>query len=844
MDKLFTINNLSTTMLLLSLLNILILIIRILLKKRNQKSDIGYSVCNYLIIYFGIFFLNISKYVLSIGKELSNFSIKKMLIELIKTIQYFLVAIDYDEIFVSLEYYNIPLHSTLSNCLSFSYCVIAIIAGISVILTIIKDFIPKVYLLCNSKVKRYVFTELNEMSIEVARKVSKNNSDNIIVFCNCIKDNNKFYSRAQQMNAICLKESISSVNINCFLCITNCKILMFKLFSGFKLFFYSLLLKILFIFNNKFNVNCNNKISKVNYKININRKANYNIETNFWLISYDEKQNNIDAISNLNNKKHVKLFKKMDRVNIFIYDNSLNNNFNIDELYKNKLNSIYEKINIVVTNEYRNVVYNLLYNDETALYNYIKQCDKNELSILILGYGLVGKEFLKACSWSGQLGSCVYNKDGKVDGFQKINLKINVVSYNKENPDEELFKQEMPGFTYEQFGRELVDVEFHNKKFGTSSFDEKVIEIIKKDRPTYVVIALGNDDTNYKAANHISKLFIQHSNDEFSTLINYFIDSYEYYETLTSANNNSMKKIEKSKFTQNCISNFAISKQNYCFDDNLMFYFDKSLFNLALKVHLKYKGISQDFNLKDKKERKLYFAYCKEFLSSHSNVYSSISSVIHAKYKSYVLGFIDICNDYFKNYNDEKVCNKFYESTSKFSNEWGHMEHCKWSAFTYSDGYISAKNKHVINYLLPENKTKWKDGKIHINLVSSNVNSNNYNEIMELLEKIINDNNPKNIKSIVQENLELYINNEISFEDFSNDILSSKFLNFITNEELSLIECKKRNIISKKILNKLDSLDKTSLVLCILCDKVSAEKFKNTKYKDQDFTIIPKKEIT
>lgn len=844
MNNIFTMNNFSILLLVLSLLNIIILTFRILFKNNSKnfkrKNEIIYKIINYIIIYLGIYFLNISKELAGARQECYNFSLEIIFIEFIKTIQYFLASIDYNDMFVCLKHYCAPFYSGLSNCLSFTYSVISVIAGISVILTIIKDFIPKFYLLCNSKVKRYVFSELNEMSIEIARKISNNNHNKIIIFCNCNKENNKFYSRAKQLNAICFKEHIDSISINCFTCIAKIKTLIYKLFNVIIILIYNLLFKNLCILNDKFNIDCNNRTTKSIDKVN--RIRNYSIETNFWLISYDEKQNNIDAISNLYNKKHVKLFKKMDRVNIFVYDNSLNNNFNIDELYKSKLDSIYEKINIVVTNEYRNVVYNLLYNDETALYNYIKQDDNGELSILILGYGLVGKEFLKACSWSGQLGRCLYSKDGKVDGFQKIDLKINVVSYNKENPDEELFKQEMPGFTYEQFGRELVDVKFHNKKFGTSSFDENVIEIIKKDKPTYVVIALGDDETNYKAASHISKLLIQHSNKKFKTLINYFIDNYEYYETITSNNNNSMKEVERSKITQNCISNFAISNQNYCFDDSLMVYFNESLFNLALKVHLKYEGGSCDFNMKDKNNRKLYFDKCKRFLSSSRNVYSSLTSVIHAKYKSYVLGFIDICKDYFKNYKDDNVCNKFYESTSKYANEWGHMEHCKWSAFTYSDGYLSAKNKHVINYLLPKNTTKWVDGKIHVNLVSSKVNSSDYYLIMKLLEIIILNHNPNYIKLLIEEKLKLNINSELYFEEFVNDILSSKYFDFITDETLSINECIERNVISKCIIDKLDSLDKTSLVLCILNNNFTTKEFTNTKYKDQDFTIIPKKE--
>ncbi|MBE6131369.1 MAG: hypothetical protein E7183_06570 [Erysipelotrichaceae bacterium] len=799
----------------------------ILLIGKNKQNNSRTVIALNIGIFLSLFIINCSKFIiLNVDEYAIDYNFAEILLMLVNnmllTIQYFFASVDYRELFISSVYFKQEFFYYLFNTSILVYSIAAIIGGASVLFNFIKDFFPKFFLQFNSKKKRYLFSALNNSSLEIAKKISlKSDESRFIVFFNCKDVDSNLLYKAKKIGAICLFDDINNVTLNC-----NKNFIKFSIFI--KKFF------------------CKKVIDS-------------SLETVYWLIDYDENINNKDAINLICNLKQKKLFVKMDKINIFIYCTSKINEVEICQYYNNRIElsknendtsisqeekMILKKISFTATNDIRNLIYNLMFDDSTALYNYIdkKKDDKghiinSKLSVLILGSGLIGKEFFKAACWCGQIGDYIYNKELNKDKFKMIDLKISVVSNEKEPTASDKFKSEMFGLFNEKYGKKLVNVDFETLDFGTLEYDNKINEIILKDKPKYIVVAFGNDELNYKAATHLGKSFLQNNLSNENVLINYFIEDTEYYNIINTLNKNeSIKELKHSNIKLNCISNMESAEKNYCFEEDHSFFFDKQLLELAYSIHLAYE--KSDINHRGD------FSTKAEFLASPSSLYSSIASVIHAKYKMFALGKHEEFDEFYYNYENKNIKYDFQKSVNNNIREWILMEHNKWSAFNYCEGLVTAKNYHIINYIMKmetnnnERPSKYKEAGIHMNLVENKLDSINLYNIIKCINDVFVFHNQNTMDITKKLNYLINEKPDMLFCEWVNEVLTNDGFTFIVNEDLTIEECIEKHVISINLINSLDDLDKTNIVYEYLYGCFDFNAITKIKEKDKDFAVI------
>lgn len=847
-------------------------------KVRNFFSPIKLSIF-VLFTFLSLFCLMLSKELFT----LENFNnldtiysfLLKAFSEIGVTAQHFLGEIDFSELFIEKDVFpdKWDLLYYIINGLYVVFSLMSIIAGLSIIANFIQDYIPKLHLKLNFRKKRYLFSALNESSLEIATKVfnDRKSNDYFIVFFNCEEVSKDMLYKAETIGAICLKENINNVEINC------CRWVQ-------KVWYF-----ICYCFKRIFNKNAKKET----------------LEAFYWFIDGDVSLNNIDAIGLATNENQSSLLRKMDNITIFVSNHISNHDLKINEYYERTFDpKIFKKIKFAISNEWKNLVYNLIFDDETALYNYISYdsyVDEHTgeeyvtdatLSVLIIGGGLVGKEFFKACTWVGKLavGKWKRKDESYQSNYELIKLKINVMSKETDPSTEEIFKAEMPGLEFNDgeseqkdklrnHKKEFFDARFHPVEYGTQEFEKVLKGIISDHRPTYILVALGDDDLNYQAATSIGKQILQTHEGikDNKILINYFIDGNEYYTTfkdITKKDEDPISNKKKEKIKQkyniqsnfgenivevpfsnlryNCISNMDLADKNYTFNTEYCFFFSENMYNLAYLVDDAYRKIAG--STKDH----------KRFMASTDSVYQSIASVIHAKYKSYMLGILDDfqllysssldleCDDA----NQVKV--DFGKKVSQFRDKWSFMEHSKWVAYNYCEGYISAQNRHILNYIIPAQEellkkdpksktevTKYKEGLIHLNLVDSSYSDYNVKEIVLFINKLMKKCYPNEnlyseaLKNEIQTNMRNRMSTE--FAVWVREQIDVILRKIITNEPLSFEQCKERGCISLNVIEQLDDLDLTNLVFEYAKGILDDEKVVRFKEKDLDFELIGKK---
>ena len=212
----------------------------------------------------------------------------------------------------------------------------------SVILIFLGDMFVKVKFAINKNKRLYIFSEMNEKSLMVARRILKRKGNMAkIVFTNFDRERNR--------------EDIKALKI-------TDKILDLKIGNE-------------------------NKVT-------------------FYLISENEEENLENAL------ELITKYHNRDKTKIYVVNNSDVATVILDSSNKGK-------INVEIINETERMVYDLL--DRIPLY---LNAEKNKISVLIVGCGRVGQEFLKTAVWCGQ-----------IIGYE---LEINVIDINSEKIKEKL----------------------------------------------------------------------------------------------------------------------------------------------------------------------------------------------------------------------------------------------------------------------------------------------------------------------------------------------------------------------------------------------------------------------
>ena len=457
---------------------------------------------------------------------------------------------------INLETTNGYLHFIVMNILFLA----APILTASFILAYLEKIVAHIKLALSKNRKLYVFSEINDKSLLLCKKLQKEKSATII------------FSNVKEKTDINVK--------------------------GIKL---------------------NKKITDITF----NPKS----DITFYMISQNEEQNLNETL------ELIDKYKDRDKTKIYVINRNEETPTLLDSMDKGK-------ITVEIINEKERAIFNLL--DNKPLF--LNAIDKT-ISILIVGCGNIGKEFLRDAVWCGMM--------------PDFKLKILVVDNNADKIKENI-NVEMP---------ELLnnyDITFLNEDVKSA----KAIKMIKSRHDiNYILVSMDTDDKNIDAAIMLRRLFLREFDRE--PVISLHVDNEYKQEQILSLSNE-----KGNKYNLNA---FGSITELYDYHNII----DSELERLAIKVHLAYDPEDKDlkrYNLREYNKR------------------SSRASALHIKYKLYSILGDKFTEDMKEN---QKVFRSMY--TPEIEKLLSRNEHDRWNAYMRSIGYVCASIKEVEKYY---NKTK------------------------------------------------------------------------------------------------------------------------------------------
>ncbi len=453
---------------------------------------------------------------------------------------------------------------------------------VSFLLTLIGDFTTKFKLYFTRKKDILIFSELNEKSVTIAKRLY--DKGKIIIFANCDKENLKNYD-------------LKGLNITKF---------------------YSLIE----------NINLKRIKSNTITIYLVNEIENENLTLTLRLIEKNKSLN-----------KKIKIYTILnDEVSRIILDSTDKGNIQLE-----------------IVNEVERTIIQLL-QDKPIYLNAIN----NEISVLIVGCGKVGREFLKIITWCGQ-----------IIGYK---LKINIIDIRANSIKESLTK-ECPELI-SNYNYNFIEADINSQK--------ALDELNKLKNINYIVVTLQNDEMNIKEAIYLRKYFLLQDKENYNNkpLINIWIKDVE-----KSMQINYLKADEKTQYNLNAFGSINDIYYKYPI-------IDSKIEHMSQRVHLIYNA--DDTNL-------------EKYYETEYNVKSSRATATHIKYKIYSVlkdeytGDIGTdLNNFEKKLQDEKIFNELVKN-----------EHNRWIAYMRSDGYQSASVADVEKYREKINDTKHILAKLH-----------------------------------------------------------------------------------------------------------------------------------
>lgn len=322
----------------------------------------------------------------------------------------------------------------------------------------------------------------------------------------------------------------------------------------------------------------------------------------------------------------IELHKNTNRnITIYIFSINIETQVILDSVDKGNLKTI-------IVNEIQQMVYRVL--DEVPLY---KNVSNNIISVLIIGAGKIGTEFLKAISWCGQM----------ID----YKLEINIIDKNASKIEKEIL------FKCPQLKSPNYDINYYEVDINTTD----ALEVIEKycNNTNYIIINMGNDNANLNCAVDMRRIFSRKNKKPFINLSIENTDMKKQIERLKNENGNSYNL--------------------YVFGGIEELYGRKNILNekieiLAQKIHLNY----------NPKDIDLIEYYKIEYYKS-----SSRASALHIKYKLY-----SILKDETP---DKKTVQKMLKN-NEIRDLLAKNEHDRWCAYIRSTGYDLAPIEKVKEY--------------------------------------------------------------------------------------------------------------------------------------------------
>lgn len=315
---------------------------------------------------------------------------------------------------------------------------------------------------------------------------------------------------------------------------------------------------------------------------------------------------------------------------------------------------------IKVVREYTNLVYQLLWN--VPLYSVLDEKKiiasdhiDQKISILIIGFGDVGREMLIAGYWCGQFG---YAGDGVK--IKKFPLEIHVVDKDALAKKSQL-EMELPGIDFNN-SDDYCEFHFYDRDVKTKEFSDMFNVEGELHDVNYVVISLGNDIENLNAARKIQReMELAALTRDYKFRINYVMKN----ENM----NNSLEALHR-RYGKEKIRVFGSISERY----GMRNVFATELEKRAILVDNTHRDLANvDV---DKEVGKI------GFLNNEYQRRSSSAAAIHVKYKAFAIGWDGDAGD---DENGAKI--------KKHMDYLAWLEHQRWNAYMRGIGYKRPTNE-------------------------------------------------------------------------------------------------------------------------------------------------------
>ena len=293
------------------------------------------------------------------------------------------------------------------------------------------------------------------------------------------------------------------------------------------------------------------------------------------------------------------------------------------------------KISLEIINEKERIIFDLL-NDKPLFLNSVN----DTISILIVGCGDVGQEFLKDSIWCGMM-----------PGYK---LKVLVVDINADIIRENI-NIESPELL------DNYDIKFINEDIKS----KKALDAIKARKDiNYILVSMENVEKNLDMAIILRRLFLREFNRE--PIINIYIDN--------KYKNEQVSKLSNERGISYNINAFGNIDKLY----ERFSAFGSELEQLAIKVHLSY----------DPNDKDLHRYNLREYSKRSSRAFAT-----HVKYNLYAV----LKDRYTGNLKDDlKLFKEIY--SDDIENLLSICEHDRWVAYMRSIGYVLASTSEVSKY--------------------------------------------------------------------------------------------------------------------------------------------------
>ena len=330
--------------------------------------------------------------------------------------------------------------------------ILAPLLTFSVILSFFQNFSAYRKYLMHPNSATYVFSELNEKALALARDLKNNHPDSIIIFTDVFADNNEesfeIIERAKEIGAICFKKDMLSLNLR---------------------------------FHSKNSLLCFFAIAEERSVRGMYRHM---------LTSTTAEEENLKQAHKLAANK---FYSNRANTQLFVFSTGTQGELLIDNLPETK-------ISVRRVNHFKQLIIRTLHeNGKELLFDRALPTSGGEKQInaVIIGAGGYGTEMIKTLAWYCQM-----------DGY-----RINIDAFDVDPLACEKLEFECPGLMSpenngnNEDGHACYNIRFHDGiSVDTGVFSERLGSI---EWPTYIFVSLGSDELNVNTAVTVRRIFRQ-----------------------------------------------------------------------------------------------------------------------------------------------------------------------------------------------------------------------------------------------------------------------------------------------------------------------------------------------